>query len=204
MPRRLSDKDAADWARVADSIKPLDPQTRARARRDAAKLVKPDKSVEPAAPATDPKPRKVKPAGPILQPPPRAIVATAKPSLPRLDQSAARRLKRVGTPDARIDLHGMKQTEAHHRLLGFLRAAHGSGHKVVLVITGKGRSGSAETDWWAEGDRGVLRQAVPSWLATAPFRSVVAGFQTAGREHGGSGALYVQLRGRRRTGEDIS
>ena len=38
----------------------------------------------------------------------------------------------------RIDLHGMRQHEAHARLRAFLLGAHAEGHRTVLVITGKG------------------------------------------------------------------
>ena len=199
MPRRLNDKDAADWARVADSVTPLDPRAKTLTRSKPQQRAKADKHAaetpKPVVPGS--------PARPDMVASPRPPIIAAPPaSLPKLDQTAARRLKRAGAPDARIDLHGMKQAEAHHRLLRFLRAAQGSGHKVVLVITGKGRSGDGDAAWWSEGERGVLRRAVPGWLATPPFRAIVAGVQSATREHGGSGAFFVQLRNRRRGGSE--
>ena len=36
--------------------------------------------------------------------------------------------------------------------------------------------------------------AVPAWLATAPFRQVVSGYDNAARSHGGAGALYIRLK----------
>ncbi len=34
----------------------------------------------------------------------------------------------------------------------------------------------------------------PHWLREPDLRSIVLGFEEAGRAHGGSGALYVRLR----------
>ncbi len=87
--------------------------------------------------------------------------------------------------EARVDLHGMTQQQAHGLLLSFLGRAHAAGLRYVLVITGKGSS---------SGGDGVLRRAVPHWLATPPFRALVSGLDTASRSHGGSGALYLRLR----------
>jgi DNA-nicking Smr family endonuclease len=88
--------------------------------------------------------------------------------------------------DARLDLHGLTQSEAHAALARFLRQASTRGARLVLVITGKGRRGDAEG--------GVLRRQVPQWLGLADFRSFVIGFEDAHVAHGGEGALYVRLR----------
>ena len=60
----------------------------------------------------------------------------------------------------------------------------------VLVITGKGKVGGAESE------RGVLRRQVPHWLSLPEFRSMVVGFEEAHIGHGGEGALYVRIVGR--------
>ena len=98
-------------------------------------------------------------------------------------------------PQARIDLHGMRQVEAHSALSRFLRRAHGKGHRIVLVITGKG---GGEGDVWWEG-RGVLRRNLPNWLDTPEMKTLVVGYQEAAQQHGGAGAFYVQLRKSSRT-----
>lgn len=90
--------------------------------------------------------------------------------------------------DARLDLHGMTQVRAHHALFGFLQQARREGLTFVLVITGKGKVGSAESE------RGVLRRQVPQWLSLPEFRSLVVGFEEAHVGHGGEGALYVRIR----------
>jgi DNA-nicking Smr family endonuclease len=93
--------------------------------------------------------------------------------------------------DGVIDLHGMRQAEAHDTLMAFLRRSQAAGHGVVLVITGKGgaASGPAPFD-----ERGVLRRVVPHWLRLADLRTLVLGFEEASHHHGGAGALYVWLR----------
>lgn len=98
-------------------------------------------------------------------------------------------------PQARIDLHGMRQVEAHSALTRFLRRAHGKGHRIVLVITGKG---DGEGEFWWEG-RGVLRRNLPNWLDTPEMKTLVVGYQEAAQQHGGAGAFYVQLRKSSRT-----
>lgn len=89
--------------------------------------------------------------------------------------------------DARVDLHGMTQGEAHGLLLSFLHRAHAGGLRYVLVITGKGASFGSE---------GVLKRAVPAWLSTPPFRPLVGSHDAAARQHGGAGAIYIRLRRR--------
>ncbi|PWL19550.1 DNA mismatch repair protein MutS [Falsochrobactrum shanghaiense] len=93
--------------------------------------------------------------------------------------------------EARIDLHGLTQNEAHELLYGFLLDAHARGLKHVMIITGKGRS---------FGSAGILRQAVPHWFSTPMFRLLVSAYEDAARHHGGDGALYVRLRRQNRTG----
>lgn len=87
--------------------------------------------------------------------------------------------------EARIDLHGMTQREAHDLLYGFLADAWHRGLRFVLVITGKGSS---------SGSAGILKQAVPQWFSTPLFRIYVSAYEDAVRHHGGHGALYVRLR----------
>ena len=98
--------------------------------------------------------------------------------------------------EARIDLHGMRQRDAHTRLRGFLLDAYGRGLRTVLVITGKGGEEPADRfgDLAGERQRGVLRRNVPHWLGEPELRAIVLSFTQAGVRHGGAGALYVQLR----------
>ena len=97
--------------------------------------------------------------------------------------------------DAVLDLHGMRQDEAHWALKRFLVDAHAKGHQIVIIVTGKGRVGDDGTLPW-EIVRGVLHQSVPHWLQDPDLRHVILGFSEAGPRHGGSGALYVRIRKR--------
>ncbi len=105
-----------------------------------------------------------------------------------LDRRSAQRLKRGQMPiEARLDLHGMTQAEAHRTLHRFIAASAEAGRRNLLVITGKGSG--------AEG--GVLRAAVPRWLVEGENRARVLAFTPAQPRHGGAGALYLLLRRRR-------
>ncbi len=132
------------------------------------------------------------------------------PPIADFDRKAVRRIRsgRIEI-EARIDLHGMRQDEAHSTLRSFLLGCQVRGIRWVLVITGKGRpsrpgdghesdSGRGRTDppWWGD-ERGVLKRNVPRWLTEPELRSIVVSYTTASIGHGGEGALYVHLRGRR-------
>ncbi|MCO6180669.1 Smr/MutS family protein [Ciceribacter sp. RN22] len=90
--------------------------------------------------------------------------------------------------EARIDLHGLVQSEAHAMLLDFLVRASERGMRHVLVITGKGSS---------LGSDGALKRAVPLWFSKPEFRHLISSYEAAARQHGGEGALYVRLSRRR-------
>ncbi len=172
-----SEEDLALWDTVTRSIAPLKRRKPAKTKpADAPAAV--DKA---DAPAPAPAPRVTAPA-----PKPKPA---KPPALASLDRRTLSRVNR-GTLsiDARIDLHGMTQAAAHSRLIDFLHAAQASGARLALVITGKGKTDNSE------GERGILRRLVPIWLASYELRSVVVGFDEAGRPHGGAGALYVRLR----------
>lgn len=110
-------------------------------------------------------------------PPPRPA---AKRTGRGLDRRTAERLRRGELPiEARLDLHGMTQEEAHAALERFLGRAHTAGQRCLLVITGKGA---------------VLREAVPRWLGEGEARDRVLASTPAQPRHGGGGALYVLLR----------
>jgi DNA-nicking Smr family endonuclease len=173
--RRLSDEEIALWTEVARSV----------ARRRGAALPTPSNPVRPARPAapppttTEPLPaRPAKPAAPPLAPIER-----------RLKRELARGRAAI---DAALDLHGLTQAEAHQALRGFLRHSQAQGARLVIIVTGKGAPLDEVGQW--PNERGVLKRVTPQWLREPDLRSVVLGFEEAGRAHGGSGALYVRLR----------
>ena len=141
---------------------------------------------------------------PLAPAKPRAALSPLPPitglRAPGLDKASAERLKRGRYPiEARIDLHGMTQDDAHGALGDFIAASARLGRRCVLVITGKGlrRLGDERPD----GEIGVLRSAVPRWLNEGPNRARILAFATAQPRDGGGGAFYVLLRRPPRAGE---
>ncbi|MEZ5892754.1 MAG: Smr/MutS family protein [Parvularculaceae bacterium] len=84
-----------------------------------------------------------------------------------------------------LDLHGMTQVEAHVELLRFVSGAVANGLRLVLVVTGKGKS---------SGRPGVLRERFLDWIETAPLRGEIARVAPARPKDGGAGAFYVYLK----------
>lgn len=150
---------------------------------------------EPRAPRTVPE----SPAGLAAGNAPAKMVGPKRGPAPEIDRSARRKLAAGKTAiDARLDLHGFRQAEAHARLQSFLLDAQKRGRRTVLVITGKGGGDPAGPSWG--GERGVLRRLVPLWLGSPRLAPLVAAFGEAGRSHGGEGALYIVLRRPRERG----
>jgi DNA-nicking Smr family endonuclease len=200
--KHLSEADRVVWQHTAATLKPL---KRAKPRVHAAMENEPvstpnlAKSSNAAATAR-PKPLGHALPAPTRSEPPPAPSPRKTPSLTEFDGKRARKLRSGQMEiDARIDLHGMRQSEAHVALRRFLHAAHMKGHRVVLVITGKGApAGTPRDDHWSESmgrsDRGILRRNVPMWLADPELRAIVVSYTAAAVRHGGDGALYVHLR----------
>jgi DNA-nicking Smr family endonuclease len=191
--RGLSQEDHALWETTAQSIKPL----RQRPRVHVAT----EKIAVKAGAETNARHRAAHGGQThthVSAPVPGKIVASAPP----LADFDARKAKKIRAGrleiERRIDLHGLRQSEAHSRLRRFLMDCHYQGVRHVLVITGKGaprrhRSGS-EYDDWSSPEPGVLRRQVPHWLSEPDLRPIVVSFTTAAAQHGGDGALYVHLR----------
>ena len=98
-------------------------------------------------------------------------------------------------PEARIDLHGMTQTQALPALTGFIMRALADDRRMVLVITGNGRDRDEAGPIPVR--RGVLRHNVPGWLRAGPVAKQILDILPAHQSHGGEGAFYVYLRRRR-------
>ncbi|MGZ5852137.1 MAG: Smr/MutS family protein [Hyphomicrobium sp.] len=196
----LSAEERALWEHAARTLKPIKRKGRVHAAQETDAPTAPPRAhahekaeKAPVHRASAAAPRVPARAAPLPPPP-------AAPPLSDLDRRKARK---IGTGkveiDGRIDLHGMRQAEAHAALRRFLTRAYAEGRRWLLVITGKGaplRRG--EDDEGPVGvrdhERGVLKRNVPRWLAEPELRSIVVGFTTAAIRHGGEGALYVQLR----------
>ena len=184
--RRVRDEEAALWQRVARDVEPLaqhaDPPED-DATGEAAPPPLPAVARKGAAPAAAsaaaPLPPRRPPALPRLDP-----VAPAG-----LDRRTARRLKRGQLAvEARLDLHGKTQAEAHDALRRFIRESRMARRRCVQIITGKGSV--------ASGEGGVLRRMTPRWLNEPGLRRHIVAIANAPASGGGAGALYVLLKSR--------
>ncbi|MBV8564362.1 MAG: Smr/MutS family protein [Methylobacteriaceae bacterium] len=176
--RFLTEEEIELWLNVTHGVAPMPGRA-------------PPARPEPKPPVAAPhgRARSSEPAQPKA--PGRSAKAAVAPLAP-LDRRLRQRLSRGRIAvEAAIDLHGMRQGEAHQALIGFLARAQRDRERLVLVVTGKGKSGPADG---LERETGVLRRAVPHWLRSPELRRLVVGFEEAASLHGGAGALYVQLR----------
>jgi DNA-nicking Smr family endonuclease len=177
---RSDDDDHHLWRRIAETATPL------RKRRPAT--VKPLHKTSEAVQRSP----KVEAERKLPKPKPNAMPV---PRRAELDRQTSRKLERGRLEvEAKLDLHGMRQRDAHAALRRFLQSAQGKDYRHVLVITGKGVAQEATKSFYEEKVRGVLRQAVPQWLRDPEFASIVVSFSQAPRRLGGEGALYVRLR----------
>jgi DNA-nicking Smr family endonuclease len=189
--RRLSPEEQALWARVAATAEPLTEQPLPVPAPSAGRsaLTANPQSREPArvVPA-----RRADRARVTLDLAADPGAAPDRPH-PHMDRRRFEKLRRGRfEPEARLDLHGMTREAAHGALVAFILDAHARGHRLVLVITGKGRPGGNED--LAPHRHGILRHAVPHWLAAPPLNGRVLQVAPAHARHGGGGALYVYLR----------
>lgn len=181
MRRRLTEEEHRLWAGATRAVQPLRP-----ARRHEGGRADPRRAAEEGLVTSSPGANGASEAGRPAHagPPPKPSEPPLAP-LPRRDRQ--RLVRGRAAIEARLDLHGMTQAQAHAALLRFVRNAQEEGVRFVLVITGTGtRVGT--------GERGVLRRQVPLWLELPEFRRYVVGFENAHIGHGGEGALYVRVR----------
>jgi DNA-nicking Smr family endonuclease len=187
--RRAPIKDWHLWTEVRRSITPL----------RATDLV-------PAEPEPLPIPEAIAPRS---APPKFSRGGWAGPSLPpyipptdrqksEADRSLEPRVRRrvmrgqIGI-DGTLDLHGMRQDQAHKALRRFIIARSGRGDRTVLIITGKGLK-KLDGDAARIVERGVLRAMLPIWLSEPMLAELIAGWDQAAQGHGGEGAFYVRLK----------
>lgn len=171
--RSLSAEEAALWARVAATIKPLSRET-------------------PGGQAAPNKPE-IRQANQPPKPSPARRAKSAPTAQVRLsttlDGSWDKKLSGGSvSPDRVLDLHGMDLDRAWTAIDQTLEQAIGAGERVILLITGHARSGGPSVQ------RGRIRAAVHDWLAASRHASKIAAVRDAHRRHGGGGSLYIILR----------
>ncbi|WP_036293563.1 Smr/MutS family protein [Methylosinus sp. PW1] len=170
--RFLSREEIELWNKVTADVRP------SRGRRRRPPEEQPIEAGEPKKAAAAPPPT---PAPAEKKPRPRPAAPPAE-----IDHRTRTKLRRGRLEvEAKLDLHGLRQAEAQTALYDFLRRAQAAGARMAIVVTGKGVRSE---------EGGVLRRLVPLWLSAPAMRDLVVGFGEAARNHGGEGALYVQIR----------
>jgi DNA-nicking Smr family endonuclease len=172
--RRLSPDEATLWAKVVESVRPLE-----GAVPPEAPSVPAEAGTQEAPPLGAGLRRRAKPP----PPPPR------KPPGETLDGTWDRRLSRgLVSPDAMLDLHGHNLATAYDLLDRRLEQAIDSGARLLLLVTGKPPGPERPAK------RGAIRAAVGDWLHASRHSGRIAAVRNAHPRHGGSGALYIVLR----------
>lgn len=175
--RSLGPDEAALWARVAATIRPL-----SREPIDASPGLSSPAEPPTAEPRQTVKPR---PRAPAPPPPPAPRPGTT------LDGTWDRKLKSGAVePDRILDLHGMTLDRAWNAIDSALEDALRAGDRVLLLITGHAPPGGPPVQ------RGRIRAAVHEWLAASRHASRIAAVRAAHGRHGGGGSLYIVLRRR--------
>lgn len=187
--RKLSADERILWGKVARSTRPMPGKTGVLNELDAF-LEEAEKEADAATLKTA-APKSA--AGAVGQPEQAAAPKPAGGIHHPLERPVKRKIAKGRLAlEARIDLHGLVQSEAHIMLLEFLMRAHDRGMRHVLVITGKGSS---------LGSDGALKRAVPMWFSKPEFRYLISSYEAAAQHHGGEGALYIRLS--RRAGDRL-
>jgi len=183
-------KDWHLWSQVTRSVSPL--------KRAAPSLTAPMLDLETSKEKTLASPAKNKPSQshqvnpPTWSPPSTPASNPASDPASDIEPRIRRRLMRGQLPiDATLDLHGLRQSEAHAVLCRFVAARHARGDRTILVITGKGLK---KTGYGSIEQRGVLRTMLPIWLSEPVLAPLIAGWEVSAQAHGGEGAYYVRLR----------
>lgn len=171
----LSNEDAALWRQMTQDVEKLEgrdyqpgiarktPESQMSAKETALPLQKPSKT-------------------------------RATPKGSEIDRKTAERLRKGQIPiEARLDLHGMNQGQAYAMLCDFIQNAVARGQRCVLVITGKGKTGSQAADLF-ETKPGILKQKLPEWLQEPSVKPLILKHELAKPNHGGDGARYILLR----------
>ena len=182
--RELSDEDLALWRYVTRNVTPQPGHPNTRTGVAAPRHPEPEdppKKREQPSPVEEHLAR----AAPSRPAPPRALTLGATAGI---DRRTSQRFSRGEMfIDGRLDLHGMTLREAQVAVTQFIRNGAAMGRRCILIITGKGRTGSSE-------GHGRIRGEAMHWLDHASLRPLILAVHEARQQHGGSGALYVLLK----------
>ena len=178
--RPLTPEDQEMWKRVTQTVRPSHPLPKDPPDKQS-KTVPATKKSAPKAVSPNPSSQARKT--------PDAISAA------QLDGKLDSRLKRGRIePQRTLDLHGLTAARAEAILKLFVSQARREGLRLVLVITGKGRTVEDHSDIMPR-RKGVLRDHLPIWVSH--LGDAVVKTVPAHQRHGGAGAFYLYLRRKR-------
>ena len=165
-PRRLSDKERAEWLSFAQALgaRPLRPADPAPVPASVPAPV----TTAPVAPiaasaAAIPAPTVVSRTAPQPGTRPRLAELTVGGPAAGLDHASWDRLRRGRMrPQRVLDLHGRTAQAAFGAFEHFIRTARADGIRCVEIVTGRGA-----------GEGGVLRRELPLWLNLPQMRGAI-------------------------------
>ncbi|MDJ0642521.1 MAG: Smr/MutS family protein [Erythrobacter sp.] len=188
IPRGLSPEEQTAWAKLAQSVTPLEGRSRPGLPKAAEAKSSTLAEARPLAPK-----RSLPVPGSGKLNPSRSPQRPAQSS--ELDSHWDRKLKAGQVaPDFTLDLHGHSLDTAYHRITTGLDQAKSMGARVVLVIAGRERPVDPAD---RATKRGAIRAKLLDWIAASHHADAVAAVRKAHRRHGGEGALYLVLKRRR-------
>ena len=112
----------------------------------------------------------------------------------RIDKKKLNLLKRGKLePEIILDLHGMNTATAKKRSIEFIRFNYLNGKRLLLIITGKGKS--LKTSFFENKTQiGIIRKSLKAWLYESDMRTKILGVVSSHIIHGGEGAYYIYLK----------
>ena len=112
----------------------------------------------------------------------------------RIDKKKLSLLKRGKLqPEFILDLHGMNTVTAKKRSIEFIRFNYLNGKRLLLIITGKGKS--LKTSFFEnKTEIGIIRKSLKAWLYESDMRTKILGVVSSHIIHGGEGAFYIYLK----------
>jgi DNA-nicking Smr family endonuclease len=109
-------------------------------------------------------------------------------SVKGFDRNILRRMRRGELAfEAHLDLHGLTREQARARVAEFIAKCSKSGKRCVLIIHGRGLGSKDNIP--------VLKNKLAAWLTRGAMGKKVLAYTSARPHDGGTGAVYILLRG---------
>jgi len=109
-----------------------------------------------------------------------------------IDKQTFKRFKKEEFPlEGTLDLHGLTIDSAYTAVYHFIVSSYNQNKRTVLIVTGKGLEHNNQDIFEPKGS---LKQIVPEWLKNDELKNMILTFIHPSPKLGGSGALYILLR----------